>query len=79
MNKQIRTGIVVELIGGNLTKIDYPNRPSAFTVNVLLSNPRTYAPDLIGSFTAGPASLTLCTRQDSLSTRGEVIRKYDEE
>ena len=75
MNKQIRTGKVVELIGGNWGKIVYPSRSSVFTVNVVVSDPRTYAPDLIGSFTAGPASLTLCTRQDSLSTWGRGNQK----
>ena len=74
MNKQIRTGKVLELIDGNWGKIVYPSRSSVFTV-YYVSDPRTYAPDLIGSFTAGPASLTSCTRQDSLSTWGRGNQK----
>ena len=39
MNKQIRTGRVVELIGGNWGKIVYPSRSSVFTVNVVHFGP----------------------------------------
>ena len=35
MNKHIRTGIVVDLFGGNWGKIVYPSRSSVFTVNAV--------------------------------------------
>ena len=74
MNTQIRTGKVVQLV-------EFVAKESTQGDNLECSTFRNLdiRADLIGSFTAAPASLTMCTRQDKTHflLGGEVIRKSD--